>query len=134
MRNLRLALILFGLGVATAIATHAQDTRAVKSSKPDCFLSHDWSGWKATPDSKAMYIRVGGNRLYRLDMAQACPSLNGIGMYLVTRTRGSSWICHPLDLDLKVSDGHGFKTACIVSGITRLSPEAAKALPRNQQP
>jgi hypothetical protein len=120
------ALALAGFGVAQAQpAAH----------KPQCFAANDWNGWKATPDSRAIYLRTGVSRIYRLDLANACPDLQLGGARLINKVRGGSgFICTALDLDLKVSTGHGFSSPCIVSKLTQLSPAEAAALPRSLRP
>ncbi len=120
------------VGLTAAALLWAPAVSAKPSSQ--CFASRDWSGWKASPDSKSLYIRVNVSKLFRLDLAQACPALQWPGAHLVTKVRGSSWICHPLDLELKVSSGHGIATPCIVSGITALSKDEATALPKSLRP
>ncbi len=134
MRHRFLALMLGATAAAMALAAPAADIPAKTPARTPCFRSQDWSGWKATPDARSLYIGVGGNRIYRLDMASACPALNQIGVHLVTRTRGSGWICHALDVDLKVSDGRAFMSACIVNGLTVLSADEAAALPKALRP
>lgn len=134
MGRVRLSRILLCASLAAALSASFAEAQPAAPPKRECFASRDWNGWKASPDAKSIYIRVGRDKLYRIDLASACPALRGIGVHLVTRIHGSPWICHPLDLDLKVSDGHGFKTPCIVSDITRLSPEAAAALPKDLRP
>jgi hypothetical protein len=47
---------------------------------------------------------------------------------MVNRT-GSGQICNKLDLDIRVRGAH-----CIVSGMTKLTPEEAAALPRKIKP
>jgi Family of unknown function (DUF6491) len=123
-------LTLVGLAVAALLCAPAA------SAKPSgqCFSSRDWSGWKASPDSKSIYIRVSVSKLFRLDLAQACPTLQWPGAHLVTKLRGSSWICSPLDLDLRVSAGRGTAIPCMVSGITPLSKDEAAALPKKLRP
>ena len=116
------------LGLSSAYAGPAG------SGPARCFYSHDWSGWTVSPDAKSMYIRTGVRNIYRLDFANACRAAQGAGVHLVTRIRGSSLVCGPLDLDLKVADGHGFTTPCIVSQITPLSAEEAAALPKKLKP
>ena len=120
-----LAIILsFGFTVANA-----------QPSKMSCFWVRDWAGWKITPDAKSMYIRVSMNRIYRLDFRGACTAAQFGGSHLVTKSRGSSSICSPLDLDLRVSQGrHGIATPCIVSAITQLTPDEATALPKPLRP
>jgi len=129
MRKHLLATLLIGLAAAPMLGA-----TAASAAPAQCFYSNDWSGWKATPDSKSIYIRVGMNRIYRLDLANACPSLQAPSARLITTMRGSSSICSALDLDLSVSDGAGFKVPCIVSNITPLSAAEASALPKSMRP
>jgi Family of unknown function (DUF6491) len=134
---------MFKLGIsaamfaATTALIGAAPARAQTAAHPtpQCFLSRNWSGWKASPDSKSIYIRVGVNQVYRLDLSTSCPALQAPFAHLVTRQRGGSgWICRPLDLDLKVSDGRGFATPCLVSRITPLSAAEASSLPKKLKP
>ena len=126
------------LGLAFAAALGLMAAAAQPSAKPPsrCFLSQDWNGWKATEDSRSMYIRVGLKSFYRVDFTGMCPRLQSPGAHLVTRVRGSSWICSPLDLDIKVSDGPpgDIATPCIAKTITPLSAEEAAALPKKLRP
>lgn len=121
------------LGLALTLGAAATQAQPAAASPQRCFLASSWSGWKAAPDSKAIYIRVGVRRVFRLDLTAECPALQGVGVHLVTKLHGP-WICHPLDLDLKVADGHGFATPCLVSKITELSAAEAAALPKDLQP
>ena len=116
-------------GVAGAGA-QAQPKRPAEA----CFLSRDWQGWKASPDSRSIYLRVGISKIFRLDLSSACPELQRPNAHLITKMRGGPWICHPLDLDLLVSDGGGFAVPCIVRGISALTPEQAAALPKPLRP
>jgi hypothetical protein len=119
----------------TALSLAAAGANAQSGSAPaQCFYSQDWDGWKASPDSKMIYIRVGVNRIYRLDLANACPELQEPNAHLVNHLRGTSEICSPLDLDLSVAVDPGFKTPCIVSKLTPLSKEQASALPKELRP
>jgi len=99
-----------------------------------CFYPADWHGWKAPPDSKSIYIRVGVNRIYRLELADACIELQAPDAHLITQLRGSDMYCTALDFDLRVSEEHGISVRCIVSGVTELTPAEAAALPKNLQP
>lgn len=133
MRSRFLVSALAGLAASTlGLAAVAADLAAPAAQQ--CFRSSDWRGWKATPDSTSIYIRVGVRQLFRLDLSGACPALQAPGAHLVTKLRGSSMICSALDLDLSVSDDHGFATPCIVRNITPLSDSEAAALPKNLQP
>jgi hypothetical protein len=128
------AIALSASTVVALLAPFGASAQPAKPTAPKCFYSRDWNGWKASPDGKSIYIRVGVRDLYRLDFSHSCSAAQGVGVHLVTRVRGSSLICNPIDLDLKVSDGRGFATPCIVSGITPLSAEDAAALPKNLRP
>lgn len=119
---------------ATGAAT-GPSIAAEKNSRPQCFRSGDWSGWKATSDGKTMYIGTGLNRVYKLDMAFPCTELNDIDAKVITRVRGSSWICYPMDIDMRVyRPGAGVSTYCRVKKISRLGAEEARSLPRNLHP
>lgn len=134
MRKQLLATALFGIAAATLFGPVAMADPQPKQ-QTQCFYSSDWDGgWKATPDSKSIYIRVGINKIYRLDLSAPCPGLQAPMSHLITEQRGGSSICSAIDLDLKVSDGHGFSTACIVSNLTQLSAAEASALPKNMRP
>jgi hypothetical protein len=117
--------------LAVAIVLPAGPAAAASS----CFHLRDWNGWSASQDGKAMFVRTGVNRFFRLDFGQACIAATRPGAHVVTHVRGgSSMICAPVDLDLRVSVAHGVATPCIVSAITPLSAEEAKTLPRWQRP
>ena len=133
---MRMGWILAALaGTAAAAMIGSAGAGPQASAKPanQCFYGHDWQGWHATPDSRAIYIRVNINDIWRLDFSSTCPRLNEPGVHLVTKTV-NDLVCSPLDLDLKVSDNQGFATPCIVSGVTKLSEAEAKALPAKLKP
>ena len=121
-----LASVLLGLGAA--------DAKPQARTAPKCFLTRNWSGWKATPDYKSIYIRVGAGDVYRLDLRDSCTALQDAGAYLVTRQHGSSWICDPLDLDLSVHNPSGGMIHCGVNSLTPLSAEQTAALPSHLKP
>jgi hypothetical protein len=100
---------------------------------PSCFFTTQWQGWKAA-DDHTIYLNVsGGHRTYRLDLAGSCPALLDPTAHLITNNHTSS-ICTALDWDLRVSQGHGFDTPCIVSKMTELTPDQAAALPKKLRP
>jgi Family of unknown function (DUF6491) len=134
MKRFAFAPALVGLAAVLIAGAAGAAPQASARATPQCFNKRDWRGWRATPDSKAMYIGVNSRDVYRLDFAGACPALNSGGAHLVTRSRGSNWICHPIDLDLKVADGHGAQVPCIVKAITPLAAAEAAALPKKLKP
>lgn len=97
-----------------------------------CFFITQWHGWKAA-DDHTVYINVDPHKIYRLDMSGACPALLDPASHLITNNHSSS-ICSALDWDLRVSEGHGFVTGCIVDKMTQLTPDQAAALPRKLRP
>lgn len=112
------------------------DPPAAPSTKPapKCFYSHDWQGWKASTDSKSIYIHVGVHDFYRIDFSDSCPTLQSPNAHLVTRPV-NDLICSPIELDLKVADPPGgMAVPCIVTGITPLSPADVAALPKKLKP
>lgn len=120
------AAALTGLGAGPALADTANHN--------SCFLSSNWEGWKS-PDPSTIYLRVTMNRIFRLDLAHPANDLNDPSVHLVTTIRGSSWICSPLDLSqFSVADNHGLREPLFVRRITELTPEEAKAIPRQYRP
>ena len=129
-RRLRaLSLVILATLALVGATADAQPT----GDKPRCFRSSDWRGWKATPDVRAIYIRVGSRRIYRVDFAHACTALRR-GSHLFNRVRGSGSICSAIDLNLRVSVGGGMSTPCIASKLTELTPEETAALPKGLRP
>lgn len=131
MRHLFVIMAIAGL--AATSSTALADTPLSDKRPSQCFESHDWQGWKA-PNAKTMYINVQNHNVYRLDFSGSCPEMLYPGSHLITTIRGSSQICSPIDLDLKVSDMRGFATACIVSKITPMSQAEVAALPKKDRP
>ncbi|MGA0600045.1 DUF6491 family protein [Caulobacter sp. KR2-114] len=120
-------------GLAALVCAPNAMPEPSKAGSTACFFSRDWDGWKASADSKAIYIRVSHRDVYRLDLSSACPDLHYPNAHLVTKMHGDT-ICNALDIDLKVSSGDGFAVPCIVSHLTQLSKAEADALPKELQP
>lgn len=126
-----IALAALGLGASLAGAQPAPSDR----SPPKCFSSNDWRGWKASKDSKTLYIGVGVGDVYRLDLAYACPDLHNIDARVINRvTGGDPNVCTPLDLDLTVITPPGESSPCTVKAITPLTRDQAAALPKELKP
>jgi len=54
--------------------------------------------------------------------------------FLITKQRGSSWICSPLDLDLQVADHVGFRQPLIAKSLRKLTPQEVAAIPKKDLP
>lgn len=128
--------ILASMVLAASIGSAASALHAQPKPAQACFRSEDWSGWKASPDSRTIYLRVGINDIYRLDLTSACNTLRDPDARLITHIRGSDLICSPLDLDLQVAEGPppGIEEPCIVKGLSKLTLEEAAALPKGSRP
>jgi len=113
-------------GVAQA-ATPAKD-----NTTRNCFLTQDWQGWRGA-DPNTIYLRVHAHEYYRLDLSSGSPMVTDDTNHLVSQVRGSNWICSPLDLDLKISDGH-ITEPLIVKAITKLTPEQVAMIPKKALP
>jgi hypothetical protein len=100
-----------------------------------CFFINEFRNWKA-PDARTIFIRVGGDRIYRLDLAANCALLTFPDAHLITRSHGSETICSALDWDLRVSQSppSNAPEACIVKTMTLLTPPEAAAIPPKFRP
>lgn len=100
-----------------------------------CFSIRDFRNWKAL-DARTLYIRVDMRRYFRLDLAASCPAMLSPNSHLITKWRGSSWVCSATDWDLKVSEDpvRGFSSPCIVRKMTALSDSEVAAIPRKARP
>ena len=122
-----LALSALGFGALPAAA------RPDYARQP-CFFINQWQGWKASGPN-TIYLRVNLRDIYRADLSVGSNQLTWPGSYhLVSRVEGSSSICTPLDLQLAVSDSHGFYQPLIVRSLVKLTPEEVAAIPRKDLP
>ena len=134
MRKSHLISVAGLVGFAALTCAPNATPEPAKSAPTPCFFSRDWDGWKASADTKSIYIRVLRRDIYRIDLSGACPDLNYPNAHLITQVRGSDSICNAIDLDIKVSTGSGFAVPCIARKLTLLSKAEADALPKNLQP
>lgn len=126
------ALAVLGFAAGPVLA----DSPAAKPAdgRAPCFFINQWEGWRA-PNANTIYLRVNMNQIYRADLSAGSDQLTWPGVYhLVSRVTGSSSICGPLDLQLAVSDGHGFRQPLIVKSLTLLTPEQVAAIPKKDLP
>ncbi|ACL93730.1 DUF6491 family protein [Caulobacter vibrioides] len=126
-----LAIAGFSASIAMAQAP-AEPSKAAKPAR-QCFYLSDWRGWTA-PDKNTLYMKVRGRDVYRVDLAYGSNQLTWPGTHLVSVVRGPDSVCHPLDLDLRVSDGFGMPLPIRAKTITKLTPEEVQALPKKHRP
>jgi hypothetical protein len=121
------ALLAFA-GVTTATA--APERNADRA----CFASNSWDGWSAPGDGDFLYLRVGLHDVYRVDLTPGTRVRKDADNFLVSQVRGSNWICSHLDLDLSLSDHHGFRQPLIARSLRKLTPAEVAAIPRKDRP
>jgi Family of unknown function (DUF6491) len=101
-----------------------------------CFRANDWRGASAAGPHD-LYIRVNVSDIWRLAMAQDCPGARFPGPVSLSNVVSgpSNEICSGVDLQITVRPrGGGNDTACIVTSITKLTPDEVKALPKKVVP
>ncbi len=121
------------LAVPAFLATPALADPAAPRPARACFSLSDWDGWSA-PNKDTLYLKVRNRDVYRVDLSHGTNQLTSPGVHLVSIIRGSDQVCHPIDLDLRVSDGFGFAMPIMAKTITRLTPEEIAALPKKDRP
>jgi hypothetical protein len=120
--------------LAATGASAATDPKPGPKSGKDCFLSNRWDGWSAPGSADLLYLRVNTRDIYRVDLSPGTRVRKDPGYFLVNRVRGSNWICSPLDLDLTLSDHHGFEQGLIARSLRKLTPQEIAAIPRKDLP
>jgi hypothetical protein len=121
--KIALTLIAGALAVSAAVSAAAQP-------KPDnhCILTRDLRNHTIDGDH-TLYFDVGGREIYRVE-ANGCLAGASSSDPIVLRDRASTGrICNKLDWDISVRGAR-----CIVTGVSRLTPEEAAALPRRVHP
>jgi hypothetical protein len=103
------------------------------ASTNNCFFVTQWQGWKS-PSPDVIYLGVNSHDVYRVDLSAGSSMLSWPDMHLVSIVRGSDSICSALDLDLKISDDHGFTEPLIAKSLTKLTPEQVAAIPKKFRP
>ena len=131
MRPLLLAAAIFALTAsATAVAApgDAQDHR-------DCFANTQWRGWSAAHDGDTVYLKVGMNDVYQVDLTPGSHVHRLSDQFLVNRAVGSGWVCSAVDLNLTLNDPYGGVVRPIVArSLHRLSPAEIEASPERDRP
>ena len=127
----------FSLALAAALALTGAAAQAEESPAPvrHCFSITDWQGWRASEaDKDVLYIKVRLHDVYKVTLTDAEPFLRAPDVHLVSKTRGSTMVCNPIDLDLKLADFHGVAEPLIVKDLKKLTPEEVAALPPGDKP
>lgn len=134
MRRAAMMALIFAAASVSAVAQQAS-APSPQQPRRACFPITEMRGWKAS-GNRTIYIRVGSDRIFRLDLVAACPLLMMAGTHLVTKTRGSDLICSAVDWDLAVAEPPptSMPEHCVVKKMTLLTPEQVSALPAKDRP
>ncbi len=121
----RLVLIsLAALAAATGFGASAQP-----ATKDSCIWTRDLRN-HTVGDAHTLYFDVGGRSVYRVTTSDSCLAGVTSSDPIVLRDRASTGrLCDKLDWDISVRGAR-----CIVSGVSRLTPEEANALPKHVKP
>jgi hypothetical protein len=116
--------------ISLAALSCASAASAQPAPKPaeQCFRTRDLRNHSVGGDH-TLYFDVGGRSVYRIETSDNCLAAATSSDPIVLQDRGSGQICNPLDLDISVRGAR-----CIISSITRLTPQEAAALPRRVRP
>lgn len=120
--------------LAAAASTTAAAAAPGPAAERACFLSNSWEGWSAPGDSDFLYLRIHMHDIYRVDLTPGTRVHKDGDRFLVSRIRGSNWICSHLDLDLTLSDHLGFQEPLIARSLRKLTPEEVAAIPAKDLP
>lgn len=126
----RAAVILTSLAMGCG-ATAAYANQNPAAAKTPCFYQSKWDGWSA-PDNNTVYARMRGGEVYRITLTRNVPQLLEPGAQVVS-VRDRDHVCHPLDLDLRVSD-FGVILPLRAASITKMTAEEIAAIPRDKHP
>jgi hypothetical protein len=126
------AMAMFGMAAASFSAAAFAQSNAPDGS--GCVFMRDWRGWKA-PSEDAIYIHVGVNRYYRIDLSTSSPKLMWPEARLHFNDLGIDIVCSAQDLDITLNDlNGGFREKLTAKSITRLTPEEVAAIPVKLRP
>ncbi|MBL8551800.1 MAG: hypothetical protein JNJ73_17570 [Hyphomonadaceae bacterium] len=123
----------FVLALTLGLAAVAEAAPA-PTTRSDCFASSNWRGWSAADGGDALYLRVGRNDIYRVELTRGSHVRKSPGDFLISEVRGANWICSAIDLDLTLADDLGFYRPLITRSLRKLSAAEVAAIPHEDLP
>ena len=123
------------IGIGGVVASRGQAQPAPAALKPEnqCFYSRNINGFNA-PDDRTLYIRVGVNEIYRLDLMNDC---NGLtfrqDIALSDEPAGDAFICSPIQATVTYREA-GIRERCPVTAMHKLTPAEIAAVPKKFLP
>lgn len=119
---------------AILLAATGADAAVNPAPNRACFASNTWTGWSAPGEGDVLYLKVGLNDVYQVDLTRGSHVRKDGSNFIVNQIRGSNWICSALDLDLTLSDQRGFRQPLIARSLRKLTPAEIAAIPRKDLP
>jgi len=133
--SLMAAAALAALSVVALTSTMPQAAKAAdKPGAQQCFNTRMLNGFNA-PNDHTLYIRVGVNDVYRLDLGAGCTDIafkQDIGLRSVPP--GDSFICNPLQTEIVYGGAGGIPERCQVDAMHKLTPDEYAALAKRDRP
>jgi len=133
MRTPVLALALAAMTAACAPMTGPGELAALETASEgrECFFTRNVNGFSA-PDDETLYLRVGVNDVYQMQMFSPCPDMDWAqGLAVVSRS--GSTVCRGMDATI-VAPGPFGQQRCMVRSVKKLTELEAAALPPGSRP
>ena len=105
--------------------------RAPSRDLTRCFSPRDVQSWRAA-DNRTVYVRVGVNRVYRMQLMGPCPNVDWT-QRLGIQSFGGTQICSGIDATIIAPTPIGPRR-CPVTQITELTPAEIQAMPARNRP
>ncbi len=121
--------IALALACAASAVSIAWPVTAQPHAGGSCFWTRDLRN-HTIADAHTLYFDVGGRDVYRVETSNGCLAGMSSTDPIVLRDRASTGqICERTDLDISARGAR-----CIVSGMTKLTPDEVAAIPRRVRP
>jgi hypothetical protein len=118
--------------ISVALPAAAVNAQPAVIGGEQCFYTRNINGFQA-PNDRTVYIRVGVNDIYRLDLMNDCPGLTFRQGFGLQSAGGDPWICKAIQATVVYRDT-GIHNRCPVSAIHKLTPAEVAALPKRDLP
>ncbi|MEH6676984.1 DUF6491 family protein [Phenylobacterium sp.] len=106
-------------------------TATTSTEGRECFFTRNVNGFSA-PDDETLYLRVGVNDVYQMQMFSPCPDMDWAQKLAVVSRSGSS-VCRGTDATI-VAPGPFGQQSCMVRSVRKLTDVEAAALPPGDRP
>ena len=125
--------VLAGTAIVGAALCLGAPAANAANSHDACFVRSNVESFSA-PTDHTVYLRVGVNQYYRLDLMTNCLDLTFRQAIGLEDQPATPWICSPLEATVVYRAAGGIPQRCPVKAIHKLTPEEVAALPRKDRP